>query len=52
MAFLSNNGGESYNLCTFIASFFLRANRSDWSKFEIAGMDFWHIRGILTSWIL
>ncbi|KAG5342757.1 alpha-1,2-mannosyltransferase KRE2 [Termitomyces sp. Mn162] len=29
MDFLSNNGGESYNLCHY------------WSNFEIADMDFW-----------
>ncbi|KAL6306566.1 glycosyltransferase family 15 protein [Sparassis latifolia] len=29
MAFLSNDGGETYNLCHF------------WSNFEIADMDFW-----------
>ncbi|KAI9430959.1 alpha-1,2-mannosyltransferase-like protein, partial [Lactarius psammicola] len=29
MNFLSDNGGESYNLCHF------------WSNFEIADMDFW-----------
>ena len=46
MAFLSDNGGESYNLChcmcfwvLFLAE--LTIPTQDWSNFEIADMDFW-----------
>lgn len=44
MAFLSNNGGESYNLCHcryLYCSFFCTNRLLDWSNFEIADMDFW-----------
>lgn len=50
MDFLSDNGGESYNLChceAIISYRFLEDLmrltdlKIDWSNFEIADMDFW-----------
>ena len=48
MNFLSDNGGEDYNLCHCIASFLSLPSSSwlivmltVWSNFEIADMNFW-----------
>ena len=46
MDFLSDNGGETYNLCHCRWSVFrppraIPNNILDWSNFEIADMDFW-----------
>lgn len=45
MEFLSDNNGDTYNLChckTYPAVTFLFLSAStDWSNFEIADMDFW-----------
>ena len=45
LQFLSDNGGESYNLCHCKSSKSLSIElftiRLDWSNFEIADMDFW-----------
>ena len=46
MDFLSDNGGETYNLChcrwsVFRLSRAILNNILDWSNFEIADMDFW-----------
>lgn len=47
MDYLSNDGGETYNLChcalpfhTYFAHFLIW-HASVWSNFEIADMDFW-----------
>lgn len=48
MDFLSDNGGQTYNLChcaytNFSLRLVLRyiSCRTDWSNFEIADMEFW-----------
>ncbi len=49
MDFLSDNGGQTYNLCHCACNIQKICDRhsdvilvqSDWSNFEIADMDFW-----------
>lgn len=47
MGFLSDNGGDTYNLChcklasTIFSYSHLNCAFLDWSNFEIADMDFW-----------